>query len=157
MLGATTSGLGFQITKSSFGASIAPHIGYFLGEKLAVGARLGFSFSSATGINGQASSVGFTTTPFIRYYIPFKEKLSFPINLELGYGATWHKADSLRYVSTGITGALKGGIAFFPNEHVSLDFLIGYSYSRYNTDMVFNPRGDGALVGNWGATLYFGK
>ncbi|MFN8395929.1 MAG: hypothetical protein U0176_14930 [Bacteroidia bacterium] len=157
MIGLKSSGLGFQVRKGSFYVALSPEGGYFLADHLALGAHVGLNVGRQVTSNFTGSGFGIAFTPFLRYYIPFREKLSFPINIAFGAGAHWTTGD-IYYSTIGLNGSATAGIAYFPIKHLSLDFLIGYDWSRYGSNnSTFPATNNGALIGGYGATLYFGK
>lgn len=156
MLGATTSGAGLSIDNQGFGIALSPHGGYFIVDRMAVGARLGIQWSTAFS-GGSGSNLGLGLLPFFRYYIQFREKLSFPVQVEMGLSEIrWTLGDSTYQQGISFGGAVMGGIAFFPNTHLSLDFMAGYSLRRFSLSGSQFGR-IGSFEGQWGATLYFGK
>lgn len=157
MLGLKSSGLGVSIQKGSFAMAVSPEAGCFLSDRLALCAGLGFTVSSTVTSSYSGTNFGLRFLPFVRYYIPFTEKLNFPINVAIGGGVNWTTGD-IYYNSAGLNGAATAGVAVFPNPHLSLDFLAGYARSRYTSNISTVPvESSGAFVANWGATWYFGK
>jgi len=102
---------------------ISPNVGYFLIDKLNLGASVLLSFynPSATKTYG--------LSPYVRYYFLEKEK---QINLfsEAGYGfqKQIHSSTTLQ------TFYLKAGTVIFLNSSVGLEVALNYSNSKQNSD-----------------------
>lgn len=157
MLGLHSSGLRFSIRNGSYSLSIAPEGGYFLANRLAVGTSVGFSVGQELTSSHSGGAFSLWLNPFLRYYIPFTERLSFPVNVSFGAGFSWQTGD-FYYNSTGIGGSAMAGVAIFPSKDVSIDFLGGYRLSHSTSSFsAFPPTTRGAFVANYGATWYFGK
>jgi hypothetical protein len=102
---------------------ISPNVGYFLIDKLNLGASVSLSFynPSATKTYG--------LSPYVRYYFLEKEK---QINLfsEVGYGfqKQIHSSATLQ------TFDLKAGTVIFLNSSVGLEVTLNYKNSKNNLD-----------------------
>lgn len=116
--------------------TLAPNVGYFIIDKLAVGGRL--SLSSTTlkdaGNSGvKSSSSGFTISPFVRYYLD----PGIFFQGQVGFGTSKNKITSPP-VTTETTYATSvwevgAGYAYFLNDNVAVEPFVGYS-SRTNKD-----------------------
>lgn len=109
---------------------ITPQVGYFIANNFAVGLETPYSFSKE--IDGDDSYItsSFVVVPFVRYYFG---KTKVKPYLHGGIGPGWGKTKSEIYmgsdynVSTNLLAyELGGGLGVFVNEHVSVDFGLGY-------------------------------
>ena len=112
--------------------TINPLIGYFVSDKISLGAELFYSFSFKTSyISNSASNYGIG--PFVRYYFLNKEK---DVNILLqgsgGYNFATSSDQSTK--SSTISYSLLGGPVIFFNSSVGIEFLLGYKgYTASNT------------------------
>lgn len=110
---------------------IAPSAGYFFLDKIALGIKANLSFSGlkaiGTDVYGKDNSLAFG--PFARYYFLPKEK-QINIVFEGTYLHAIQKGNN--YEShRNILSFLTGPVVFF-NSSVGLEFLIGYSSSKFS-------------------------
>ena len=102
---------------------ISPNVGYFLIDKLNLGASALLSFYNP----GATKTYGIS--PYVRYYFLEKEK---QINLfsEVGYGfqKQIHSSTTLQ------TFNLKAGTVIFLNSSVGLEVALNYTNSKQNSD-----------------------
>ncbi len=100
--------------------SINPSIGYFVIDKLAVGASLGISFFSGDLFEGTSFGVG----PFARYYFTDGSNIR-PFGQA---GFDWSSFKPKEGDSQSNTGFDIGvGASLFLNDHVAIDGIIGYN------------------------------
>ena len=134
LIGATTNNLSLAASKGTMGLSlqVSPNVGYFVANNLAVGVRLGFSYSNSR-TNGQSESrsTGIAATVFGRYYIPISSKIKIPIDIEAGYAYGTGYSGRYNFVSKSIIGGISTGIAWFPSKNLSIDLLAGYRFQEY--------------------------
>ncbi len=100
--------------------SINPSIGYFVIDKLAVGASVGISFFSGDLLEGTSFGVG----PFARYYFTDGSNIR-PFG-QVGFD--WSSFKPKEGDSQSNTGFDVGvGASLFLNDHVAIDGIIGYN------------------------------
>ena len=135
---------------------LTPDIGYFIADKFAAGLKLGFSSSRNT-ISGQNSLTKNTTYsfgPFVRYYfLPTDKQLnllidgSYQYGIERGGGASAPSGQPLNFSITQYeknTFSISAGPVVYFNSSVGLEFLIGYTTSKY---VKYNGNNNTILVG----------
>ncbi len=136
--GNTTVSVG---TSSYF--SLEPQFGYFIIDRLAIGAGLDLNLSSFKYKNDddKESSTSLAFTPFVRYYLP--NKIFF--FGETGFGVSKEKAtdgnetyESKRNIFSWGLGA---GYAIMLNESVAIEPMVGYGGTSYK-----NPDNDARAV-----------
>lgn len=117
--------------------SLAPDIGYFVIDKLAVGASLNLSTSTSKGDGSDDSKhteTDFTLTPFVRYYLD--QGIFFQGQVGFGSGSSKDKNDGSNTTVTTKHGvfnwALAAGYAYFLNDNVALEPTVGYGASTNN-------------------------
>lgn len=108
--------------------NIAPNLGYFVINQLAVGLRPEFTYGKTKQkINGTTltnSSTTYTIAPFVRYYfMPSGEQLNIFADASYGFGSTKEKDESSvdeNYYQ------IKAGPAFFLTPNTALEFALYY-------------------------------
>jgi hypothetical protein len=117
----------------STGFSIFPDVGYFVIDKLAVGANTNLQFLP--------SNIFYGFGPFIRYYFLEKEK---PINVfsEVNYGiqGSNHSNDKIHNFN------IKAGGVYFLNSSVGLEVALKYA-KQMTTSIDYQTRGVSLNVG----------
>jgi outer membrane autotransporter protein len=118
-------------TQTSFGLS--PRFGYFVIDKLAVGASVNLSLSkydSKSSFGSDNTSTGVSIGPFVRYYFD----PGFFVQGSFGVGATNYHYDNVggendvKYRTSNF--GLGVGYAYFLNDNIAIEPMIGYaSYS----------------------------
>ena len=106
----------------STGIGVYPNIGYFVIDKLALGASAELGFSNAT-------KTSYGISPFIRYYILEKDK-TFNFFSEASYGIS--RIINSNYKSQKLN--LKAGTVFFLNSSVGIEAALNYSTNKYSQD-----------------------
>ena len=110
------------IKGESRGIGIYPNIGYFVIDKLALGASGELGFSSDTNTN-------YGISPFIRYYFLEKEK-TINIFSEVSYGISRINKTDYNFQKFN----LKAGTVFFVNSSVGIEVSLNYSSRKDNQD-----------------------
>jgi outer membrane protein len=117
----------------SFGFS--PFLGYTVLKNLAPGIKLDYEYSKSLAPNGLGgynvnSSSSILFIPSVRYY--FLDSNLKPY-LQIGYGFGWQKlvqsyfqTSNLKHNNTLSQWEISGGMSYFINSNISIDFLIGY-------------------------------
>lgn len=132
---------------SSFSFGLAPELGIFLSEDLAVGGRIGFQIATnkTRGEGGErgTKSINFGITPYANYYLLHVGKLSIfaEANLPIGFGSSSLSAlgtttDGPSTFNFGIN--LLPGLAYKVNDNILLrtriNFLnVGFNLHREST------------------------
>jgi hypothetical protein len=159
-----SSSIGSSTTSNdNFGVNLNPSIGWFVSDNIAVGImpslgyskikELGKSSSGNTYLKNETSQFNFSIGGFARYYFKGaneKMRLFGQYNLSVGMGGS--KTDGYEYERLGVyvdrynrkssgdftanTGVLLGASKFL-NNHIALDFFVGYNFS-FNKS---NPKG----------------
>ncbi|MEN0002775.1 MAG: outer membrane beta-barrel protein [Bacteroidota bacterium] len=162
-----TSSIGFRATTitqtSSFGPDVEtkatnflinPRVGYTVIDGFVVGLGLSWSYNkSESEANGFSSQLNqFAAGPFATYYFDLKPVTPLLV-LSTQFGRAISEFDSFNFTNESksttfqvFTGA---GIAYFANEHVSLEAIIGYDYQETNADNDGQPS-------NYAAGITFG-
>ncbi|WP_158961075.1 outer membrane beta-barrel protein [Myroides fluvii] len=127
----SNSGLKDKTTHYTFN----PKVGYFLSDKVAVGASLGFGKGL---LESDVLPVDVTGTKlyagaFARYY--FLELGSrFKTYAEVGVGYQENKVSDAKYKETGLAAGIDLGFNYFVTEKLAVTFALGnvFSYSNYD-------------------------
>ena len=114
---------------------LSPNIGYFLKDKLVVGAKPTFYYSPYEG----AYNLGYGIGPFVRYYFLKPDKIlnifsetCYSFNENHNSNHISHRKSSTRSFEFG------GGTVIFFNNSVGLEFGIKYKYSNLNSSAIDN-------------------
>lgn len=110
--------------------NVSPRFGYFLNDFLAVGTKLGYSFTKMKDSEGNkmADNNSILVNAFGRYYLLPGSKFSVFGELHLGFGSTkdisgtWHN---------GVNVGFSPGLSYFIAEHFALE--AGFGILSYNT------------------------
>lgn len=118
-----------QFKQTNF--EISPFIGYFLGDRFAIGLDPSFTFGSniITNNNAKNSSTIFAIGPFVRYYFLNAENI---VNLfaetAYDYGSITGKAQGKGQHQN--TFSFSGGPVIYFNTSVGLEFIFDYSSTK---------------------------
>ena len=125
---------GTDIKTRTTSFSLGPQAGYFVIDRLALGARLSLNVSASTGesiditgiVDAKSNSYYIALGPFIRYYLP--ARVFFQLSTEFGtgkysseIGGTSNEGDSKNFDYSALVG-----YAYFLNDYVAIEPTIGY-------------------------------
>ena len=119
--------------------SIAPSIGYFLIDNLALGIGLDYTFNQVKNKN-QATNKDSDLLfgPFARYYLPMTVDMSFFLVANFGCGNSTDDQDVggvQQNISTNIFAVGVGpGFTIFSSNAVGIETLVRYNYARSDFD-----------------------
>lgn len=134
--------------------NIAPSVGFFVSDNIAIGGRLGYSSSKFDdGIGDDAESSTFSIGAFGRYYATPGSQFSMFVELGANYRSTSSNDGSgdEDVKSTGFGIALAPGISYFVSDNWAIEASI--AALSYNTD---KPDFDGAeSTDNFGLNVDF--
>lgn len=144
-------------TTNSF--SLAPNVGYFVINNLAVGGALQF-YTSSTKDDGSRVSFAtnsFALQPFGRYYFD-----KFYAEASFGFGSYTFENTNGNGITTTNKGslfnwALAGGYVFLLNDHVGLEPQIGYGSQSRSPDGSNTTTRDAGLFLRLGVQVYLTK
>jgi hypothetical protein len=154
-----------ELKTTSTNFSLGPQAGFFVANFLAVGTTISVNggrtnwdaFDPATGELAPAVSKNssFNLGPFVRYYLP--QSIFFHAGVNFGWGKSSTKGGSLTNEGTSSEFHYRGavGYAYFLNDYVALEPMIGYqSYgSKFNDSDVQQ----GSFYLNAAFTVYLGE
>ncbi|WKN41026.1 hypothetical protein [Tunicatimonas pelagia] len=114
---------------------IAPQLGYFINNQIAVGGSVGLAYSSV----GDGGNVSVTLAPFIRRYFPIvDDKFFFFLNGSIVFAYGNYSIGGLEMTGEdtfSISLNAAPGFIYFPSERWSLDFtLSGLSLNFISLD-----------------------
>jgi hypothetical protein len=120
--------------------SINPLLGYTVIDGFVLGLNIGYSYSKREGDNSNFLSTKSNTIsagPFASYYFdagPVKPLIS--LNTSFGRGTSELEGNGFSDEATFETFQVRTGVgaAYFANEHISIEGLIGYNYSEFNRE-----------------------
>ena len=114
-----------QGSPTQINIGISPNIGYFLIDKLAVGASASFTSDYFSDYPGKTNF--FTVGPFARYYFLDTESV-FNLFAQTGYEIQFQNKgnDPVSIYS------ISAGPNIFLNQNVALEFGFGYTYTPFN-------------------------
>ncbi|MFN0014539.1 MAG: outer membrane beta-barrel protein [Saprospiraceae bacterium] len=125
---------GFNSSDGITQIEVAPMLGFFVIDQLAVGASLSFLNQSSDFGDGTRIEIG----PFVRYYFMGEGKAR--VFGQANFDWTSIKSGDLDAV-TGTAFGGGAGVSIFLNDHVAIDGLVGYTSRSF---------GEGDAVGTFG-------
>jgi hypothetical protein len=159
-------------TTSNFG--ISPSVGFFLSEKMAVGAALNYSaqrsdYHQANGYYSKSSLISIGNNPYLRLYQPITGSIYFGLQGSVGFSRGNFKQTTTNGIaemvteipSYSLTASVKPLFIFFPSPKWGIETSIGslgYSYSR-NLPDASSSTSFGMTAGSFsfGVAYYFIK
>jgi hypothetical protein len=113
-------------------------IGYFIFGNFVIGVEPMLKYNITKGSDDKLTSTNLSVGPLLRYYVG-KSKIKPLVQANLGFLSGNSKYTSIALSSNSKSNGLSYGgglgVAFFANESISFDGIIGYSYSTTkNTD-----------------------
>tara|TARA_B110000114_G_C14915259_1_gene326227 strand:- start:108 stop:707 length:600 start_codon:yes stop_codon:yes gene_type:complete len=146
---------GFNTKNNAFGFGISPKAAYFIANRLALGLETSFNyadneFTNTDGEKTSSNSTAISVGPFFRYYLMngiFGQA-------SLGFGTSNSESNSYENKSDFFRYQLGVGYAIFLNQHISLEPIISYQYSKNTNDQsTFETTNNGFTLGA-GFTIY---
>ena len=126
--------------------SITPSVGYFVMDNLSVGLDLTFSSTKVDDVTTSSTAI----IPNASYFFDAGEKFKPFVGLGAGLVATSAGDDDINK-SSGLAIRGTGGIAYFINESVSINFIVQYlntnQKNKENSDLVTKNSNIGAGIG----------
>lgn len=122
--------------------SIAPRVGYFVTNNIAVGGQLGYVSGTDTEVDGMGGTFDvdtnvFTVGAFGRYYFTPARNFSFFGHLGFDYATAKTETEGVdgEVKADGFQIALAPGISYFVSEHIALEATFGnLGYNTYEVD-----------------------
>ncbi len=115
-------------TSSATQFNIAPSIGYFFVNNLAIG--VGIDYTLNTSEDRLDSDLLFG--PFVRYYIPFGDDKALFFEADFGYGNTADRSGTGDNATQSLTQIFAGGIGpgftIFSNDAIGIEALAKYKF-----------------------------
>jgi Outer membrane protein beta-barrel domain len=123
--------------KSDFSFSVVPNVGYFVGNNIAIGTGVGYTYDKSVSTHEQNEA--FVVAPFGRYYVNLSDQFKFfgHLAVPMAFGTEKivnNNGDTgAKVASTTLIGVnLAPGFAFFPTKKVGIEFSVnGLSYANY--------------------------
>lgn len=104
---------------------ISPNVGYFVIDKLNLGASVLLSFYTQS----STTTTTYSLSPYVRYYFLEKEKqINIFSEVSYGFQKQIHSPTNLQSFN------LKAGTVFFLNSSVGLEIALNYTNSKQNID-----------------------
>lgn len=136
--------LGFGSTKTgdskATGFEVAPSVGYFVTENIAVGVRLGFASDKTDVVDpivGELKQTTISAGAFGRYYFTPASKFSFFGELGLGYRNTKSELGPGEIKTNGFAVQVAPGVSYFLSNNIALEAsfgILGYSSDKPDFD-----------------------
>ncbi len=146
------STVGFSTAKSNVSAgeqeeeglsarqlNIAPNIGYFVVDKLAVGLGADFTLNAVTEPNkDKTEDSDLLFGPFVRYYFPTSDNVAFFLVTNFGFGNSKDNQTTggvKQNISTNIFAVGAGpGMTVYSKGGFGIETVLKYNYARSNFD-----------------------
>ena len=127
--------------------SLTPNAGLFFIRNFAVGGNVNLNYSK----DGLTKTTAFGIGPYVRYYFGSAEVRPI-IHGNFNFLSSKIKINNTSSTNNGTNYFLGGGAAIFISQHVSLDVLVGYDHTDYNS-----LEGTGGFAMNIGFQIYLHK
>lgn len=131
----------FLSNKTDYGTSVSkttsfsinPNIGYFIIDKLAVGASVKLAYIFESNANTSNNSFNYGIGPFVRYYFLETEK---PLNI---FSEVSYNIERINNIDSKIDSfKIKAGAVYFLNNSVGIEVALNYLNQKNNTDIKNN-------------------
>ena len=143
-----------DVKSSSF--EIAPQVGFFLTENIAIGGKLGYKADKAENAGGDTQDdAGFTVGAFGRYYFTPASKFSLFAQLGLDYSSMEDKL-ATDYTEAELGLGLGAGLNYFVSSNFSIEAgvaVLGYS-SNDNGGNGADKTNTFSFGGDWRAVTF---
>lgn len=142
ILGGSRAGLGRSLDRIDWNLSFHPRVGYFITNKLVLGARLGLSFQKIkTDLFGSFTSRRLNVSPFARYYLHYPKRFNPFVVAEFEYQSSTYTGFSIVDGNSSDVSLPKAGIGgdFFLTPNLAIEAILNVEYNTYNqtTRLVF--------------------
>ncbi len=122
MIGGSSGNIGLDFDPNSFSLSLVPRVGYFVSDRLAVGANLGAAFQRSEFFPSEyVSTVVFTLVPTARYYFGENNRLRWFAGSSLGLSYISSKFGTLNENDTLFNLSFNGGFNLFLTPNFALE------------------------------------
>lgn len=113
-------------TYKSTGITVAPSFGYFISDRLAIGAYVPISSTTNGTGNAKVVNTSFGIAPFARYYkFTSSENFAFFAQANIGYTAgTTNPAVGATTKSNALTFSIQPGFTYFFNKHWAAELIL---------------------------------
>ncbi len=128
--------------------NIAPNIGYFVANNIAVGVGLDYTFNETREpIDFADPNTDFLESndsdllfgPFARFYLPLKANKFFFVETNLGFGSSSDEFETLNGRQTQSTNIFALGVgpgfSIVSGDAIGIEALVKYNYARSNSDL----------------------
>jgi Outer membrane protein beta-barrel domain len=136
--------INLAIVSDNSEVGLNPQGGYFIINNFAIGATVTMEYNKI----GENSTTTFGAGPFSRFYFGTKNVRPFAHG-ELNFVSVKLKVPSTTNTENGNNYFLAGGLAFFLNENVALETLLGYTHTK-----ISGIEGDGGVALRIGFQVY---
>jgi len=132
---------------------IAPNIGYFIANDIAIGARVPLSYNTSYQNSSNITSVfSFGITPSVRYYFAKSEKNSLFTSISFGINSIYNS--NSKNFSSSLLGDANVGFVYFLNRNIGLESSIEYYFYK---PLILNSYMSSSIRLALGFQVYFGK
>jgi outer membrane protein len=144
-----------DVKSSSF--EIAPQVGFFLTENIAIGGKLGYASMKAENAGGDTQDeAGFTVGAFGRYYFTPASKFSLFAQLGLDYSSMEDKL-ATDYTEAELGLGLGAGMNYFVSPNFSIEAgvaVLGYSSNDNGGGSGVDKTNNFSFGGDWRAVTF---
>ncbi len=119
--------------------NIAPSVGYFLIDRLAVGIRMDYTLNRVTETGAdKVKDSDLLFGPFARYYFPIGKDIAFLLEGGFGFGNSNDQqriGDDLQKINTNIFAfGIGPGLTIISTQSIGIEALIKYNYAQSDFD-----------------------
>jgi len=111
---------------TAFYIGVAPDIGYFVNDDIAIGARVPLSLNKAEDYR----NIGYGLVPFFRYYVQEMDDMLVFITANIGFQGNSTKVGNNSNSATSILGGAGMGVAYMLTKNIGIEGIFGYSFTK---------------------------
>ncbi|UCH13175.1 MAG: outer membrane beta-barrel protein [Bacteroidales bacterium] len=146
--GGASASINFSNGSNTFYFALSPNMGYFIIDKLTIGASLPLSLFAREG----NTTINYGITPNLRYYFGPPSDIMIFVTGAFGVKGSSTKFNDSSDSSSGIRGSAGIGGTYFLNESIGLEAILGYNFEKWaESDL------NSAVVLSLGFQIYFSR
>lgn len=148
LVGASVASTGYNFSTDTYSFLVNPKAGYFFGQNIVIGGEVILGLTAFDG----GTNFQYGLTPFMRYYYTQGGGPSGRIFQEIVFGfAGSSTEDSDDDEPFSVLAGIRFGYAHFIARNVSIEPIIGYTYSKADVDL---ESGGGGIALSLGFQIY---
>ena len=122
---------------TAFEIGVAPDIGYFVQDNLAIGARVPLALTTGD----EYRMICYGIAPFVRYYFQEMDDMLVFVTANLGIDGVSTKIAGVSDSNTGFIGGAGIGVAHMLTNNIGIEGIFGYSFQKYQDVDLLSRKG----------------